>query len=126
MKLIQRVAWYSGGFIIGIILLMFFLSGKKTSCDYSPNARTLKNIRSKEMKISPEVLQILTNYNLDSTAILELFLKGDVIFSESNTSLDSCKVYVIKGESKGIDLKITTENCNKVAKVKELIVDPQD
>ena len=57
MKLIQRVAWYSGGFIIGIIVLMFFLSGKKTSCDYSPNARTLKNIRSKVMKISPEVLQ---------------------------------------------------------------------
>ncbi|NNM09239.1 MAG: DUF4258 domain-containing protein [Flavobacteriaceae bacterium] len=126
MKLIQRVAWYSGGFIVGIIVLMFFLSGKKTSCDYGPNARTLKNIRSKEIKISEEVRQMLSDHDLDSTAILEVFLKGDVLFSESNTSMDSCKVYVVKGLSKGKELKVFVSNCNKDAKVSEVIITGQD
>ncbi len=126
MKLIQRVAWYSGGFVIGIIVLMFFLGGKKTSCDYSPNARTLKNLRSKKLVIPTHVQENLSNYSLDSTAIKEILKKGDVIFGESNTSLDSCKIYVIKGKWNGRELKVSMENCSEKAKVQEFIILPNN
>ena len=54
MKLIHRIGYYLGGFTIGIVILIFFLSGKKTSCDYGPNARVLKNIRSKHKTYTAE------------------------------------------------------------------------
>lgn len=123
MKLIKRVAWYSGGFVIGIIILMFFLGGKKTSCDYGPNARTLKNIRSKKLTISPQAQQLLSQHSLDSTAIQSVLQHGDVLFGESDTSKDSCKVYVIRGEVNAQHIKFSVENCEKKAKISSLKID---
>jgi len=122
MKLIQRIAWYSGGFILGIIALMFFLGGKKASCDYGPEARTLKNIRSKKQIITPETLVNLSKNGFDSSVISELLIHGDVLFSESNTKLDSCKIYVIEGEASERLLKIYIENCEKTATVKGVVI----
>ena len=47
MKFIHRLGYYLGGFSIGLIFLAFFLSGKRASCDYGPDARVLKNIGQK-------------------------------------------------------------------------------
>jgi len=44
---------------------------------------------------------------------------GDVLFSESNTKLDSCRIYVIEGEILEKNLKITVENCEKLVTVIE-------
>ncbi len=111
MKFVKRLGFYSGGFIIGLLLLFFFLGGKKTSCDYGPNARTLKNIRIKERAFSEETLQYLSQQQLDTSAISILLQNGNVIFSESNTDLDSCKVYVIEGSVSEKNLKVSIENC---------------
>ena len=46
-----------------------------------------------------------------------MLVNGDVLFSESNTSLDSCKIYVIKGEVSEKTLKISVENCDETAKI---------
>jgi hypothetical protein len=117
MKLVTRIAYYLGGFGVGIIILMFFLGGKRASCDYTPNARTLKNIRNKERVFSEGVLYTLSQNNLDTSAISSILKNGNVLFSESNTKLDSCKQYVIEGEVKKHYLKITTENCETKANV---------
>lgn len=119
MKFIHRLGYYSGGLIIGLMMMFFILSGKNASCDYSANARTLKNIRSKDLVISDISLIVLSEYRLDTSVISTLLLKGEVIFSESNTKLDSCKVYVIKGTVSEMNLKIKVENCNKKATVLE-------
>jgi len=119
MKLIKRVAYYSGGFIIGLILLFFFLGGKNASCDYSPNARTLKNIRIKDRIISEKALQTLSQHQMDTATITNLMSNGKVVFSESDTSLDSCKIYVIRGRKENRKLKIKVENCEKIATVLE-------
>lgn len=126
MKLIYRIAYYLGGFTIGLIILFFFLGGKKASCDYSPNARTLKNIRIKERHFSKNTLQELTNNQLDTSAISTLLREGDVLFSESNTQLDSCKLYVIKGEVSKKNLKIVVENCEAKATVQEIEVQEKE
>ena len=99
MKLAYRLAYFSGGFLIGIALLFFILSGKKTSCAYGPESRTLKNIRLKDRAFSESTLQILRENKMDTSAVSTLLEDGDE-FSEKN-------------------LKITVENCEKLATVIE-------
>ena len=119
MKLAYRLVYFSGGFLLGIALLFIILSGKKTSCAYGPTARTLKNISKKERVFSEETLRVLQQNQLDTSAITSLLINGDVIFSESITSLDSCNQYVIKGKVSEKKLKIRVENCDKTATVTE-------
>lgn len=120
MKLIHRIAYYLGGFGIGLIILFFFLSGKKTSCDYSPTARTLKDIRNKERVFSEATIQFLKQEKLDTMVISEMLVNGDVLFSESNTDLDSCKIYKIEAEVLEKSLKMTVENCKNKATVQKM------
>ena len=122
MKFVHRLGFYAGGFVIGLMLLFFFLNGKRTSCDYGPEARTLKNIKLKQLVFSNEALQEFSNYKVD-TAAISIFLKqGDVLFSESDTSLDSCKQYVIRGLIETKKYKIRVENCEMKATVLEFLV----
>jgi len=78
MKLAQRLFYYLGGFAIGFILLLFFLGGKKTSCDYSPTARVLKNIRIKKRKFSDQVKHDMHSYAIDTADISKILIHGDV------------------------------------------------
>ena len=117
MKLAYRLAYFSGGFLIGIALLFFILSGKKTSCAYGPEARTLKNIRLKERAFSEKTLAILKENQMDTSVISALLEDGDVLFSESNTKLDSCKQYVIEKEVYEKTLKVRIKNCDSLATV---------
>ena len=117
MKLAYRLVYFSGGFIIGIGLLLFILSGKKTSCAYGPESRTLKNIRLKERAFSEQTLAFLHDNQMDTSVVSTLLKDGDVLFSESQTKLDSCKIYVIEGEIRKNNLKITIENCEELATV---------
>ncbi|SRX55835.1 DUF4258 domain-containing protein [Aequorivita sp. CIP111184] len=117
MKLAYRLVYFSGGFIIGIALLFFILSGKKTSCAYGPESRTLKNIKLKQRAFSEESLNVLRENQMDTAAVSALLEDGDVLFSESNTKLDSCNIYVIEGIISEKKLKITVENCEKTATI---------
>src|SRR5690554_2091969 len=117
MNLRYRILYYSGGFALGMIFLFFFLSGKRASCAYGPEARTLKNIRLKERTFSENTLQVLNTNNMDTSAISKLLVDGSVLFSESNTKLDSCNQYVIKGKIAEKSLKIKVENCEELATV---------
>lgn len=110
MKFIHRLGYYLGGFSIGLILLMFFLSGKKTSCDYGPEARVLKNINSKELNYTDGFIK-------DSSAINHTLKYGDVNFSKSNTSKKQCNVYFIEGNYNDKIIELTVENCDSIAKI---------
>lgn len=117
MKLAYRLVYFSGGFLIGIALLFFILSGKKTSCAYGPESRTLKNIKLKERAFSETALSVLRENQLDTAAVSNLLEDGDVLFAESNTELDSCKIYVIEGVVSEKNLKITVQNCEEKATI---------
>lgn len=129
MSLLKRFAFYFGGFGIGLVLLYFFIGGSGASCeyDYGPGARTKKNIRLKKRAFSESTLVFLNDNQMDTSAISYLLKKGSVLFSESNTELDSCKVYVIEGNSASKEnsdsikkLKIKVENCDSIATIKEV------
>tara|TARA_B100000902_G_scaffold388976_1_gene435415 strand:- start:246 stop:638 length:393 start_codon:yes stop_codon:yes gene_type:complete len=126
MSILKRFVFYFGGFVIGIVLLFFFIGGSGASCefDYSPNARVLKNIRNKDRTLSLKSIATIKKNRLD-TSFISLALKdGNVLFSKSNTSLDSCKIYQIEFptviESKIKLVYLTIENCNKIAFVQEI------
>lgn len=119
MKLAYRLVYFSGGFLIGIALLFFILSGKKTSCAYGPESRTLKNIKLKPRAFSEETLNVLRKNKMDTAVVTTLLDNGDVLFSESSTKLDSCKIYVIEGMISEKNLKIKIENCENKATVIE-------
>ena len=122
MHIAKRFGFYGFGFIIGLLLLFFFLNGKKAGCDYGPDARTLKNIKIKQRVFSTQSLQDLKNNNLDTATVSSLLKLGDVNFGESNTKLDSCKVYVIEGSVKKIKLKMSVQNCEKTATITSIAV----
>ncbi|WP_400078901.1 hypothetical protein [Winogradskyella sp. R77965] len=115
MKFIHRLGYYLGGFAIGLIILMFFLNGKDASCDYGPNARTVKNISSKPILYSDKASIFIANYDLDSLTIKNLVEFGSVNFSESKTKLDSCKVYQIENSYKERDIELKIKNCDSIA-----------
>lgn len=96
MKLIQRIGYYLGGFSIGLILLAFFLRGKNTSCDYGPNARTIKNISIKKRLLSDETKAIMNTHDIDTTTITNLILTGDVTFKKVIQSLKIAKLMLLK------------------------------
>ena len=110
---IRRLGYYLGGFSVGLILLTFILSGKKTSCNYGPNARVIDKLTKKKIILSPTIRKNFPQLN-DSIIKVDL-THGNVDFSKSDTQRDSCRLYHIDTKNKLIALQI--ENCKKAVLV---------
>ena len=82
MKLIHRIGYFSVGLFMGIVILIFFLSGKKTSCNYFPNARVLMNLRSKGHEFSEESLKFFNNNQLDTSIVADSSSRTAILTSE--------------------------------------------
>ena len=119
MKLIQRFAYYLGGFSIGLILLAFFLNGKKVSCDYGPEARVLKNINSKTLVYDEIVLEAFDDRQLDTTGTRQVILYGDLIIT-SDSRIKPCGLYKIEGLVSEQLVSFTIENCDSIATIKKV------
>lgn len=122
MKFIHRLGYYLGGFSIGLIILAFFLSGKKTSCDYSPEARVLKNLRIKERTYSEEALDQLRQHQIDTAQISTILNTGDVDFGRSDRDRKPCKTYMVTGTASEKQLELLMENCDSLVTVQEILV----
>ncbi|MFH6769274.1 hypothetical protein V8G56_11040 [Gaetbulibacter aquiaggeris] len=123
MTLLQRIGYYLGGFSIGLIILAFFLNGKKVSCDYGPEARVLKNINTKKIIFSEAILNDLSTNKIDSTTISYLLKKGDVNFSKSTPREKPCGIYAIEGEYKDKEMLMTVQNCDSIATILNVSLD---
>ena len=120
MKLIQRIGYYLGGFSIGLVILAFFLNGKKTSCSYGPDARVLKNINSKQIVFSASISNYISDNVIDSTEIRRVLKKGDINFSDSNPRKAPCGIYMVEGEFNEKEIILTVENCDSIATITDL------
>ena len=123
MTLIQRIGYYLGGFSIGLVILAFFLNGKKASCSYGPKARVLKNINTKKVIFSDFVDSQIKNKVIDSTQIRTILKKGDINFSESNTRQKPCGIYIVEGDYNADNLILTVENCDSIATITHLKIE---
>ncbi len=120
MKLINRIGYYLGGFSIGLVILAFFLNGKKASCSYGPESRVLKNINTKDIVFSEEANTFISNQSIDTTQVNYILYKGNVVFSKSNTRKEPCGEYYIEGELNKKDAALIVENCETTATLKEI------
>jgi len=120
MKLIHRIGYYLGGFSIGLVVLAFFLSGKKTTCDYGPDARTTKNILIKKKTYTDAAMISMTNHSLDTLMVNNFIRTGDVNFSESDTKTEGCKTYLIENTYEDKDLELRIKNCDSTATILSL------
>lgn len=121
MRLLHRFGYYLGGFAIGLIILAFFFSGKKTSCAYFPQARVLKNLRSKPYTLSTEALETLNNMDLDTVTINRILHTGNVDFDKSETRKEPCGHYFIEGKTENNrDLILELDNCEKEIVIKDV------
>lgn len=123
MKLVQRFAYYFGGFSVGLILLAFFLNGKKASCSYGLDARVLKNINSKTILFSDEAKSIIKEKGIDTIAINYVLFKGDINFSNSDSRKEPCGIYSIEGEYNNKEIILLVENCDSIATLKDLKIE---
>lgn len=118
MKLIHRLGYYGLGLFFGIVILIFFLGGKKASCDYSPNARVLKNIKTKKRIFSESSISFFRKNNLDTSLVSVLLENADVDFNKSDTHAEPCNIYFISGEAKSKVIELEIENCDSLATIK--------
>ena len=114
MSFLKRLGYYLGGFSAGLIFLAFFFNGKRTQCNYGPEARVLNNLSKKEWRYAQD---INPNILLDSISINALINYADLDFGSSKTSIDSCKVYQIETELESKKYALRLENCARIATI---------
>ena len=122
MKFVHRLAYYGLGLFFGIVILIFFLGGKKTSCDYSPNARVLKNIKIKERNFTENSLKFFQENRIDTSVVSQILKDGDVDFNKSNTDAEPCNIYYVSGHTKEEMVELEIENCDSIATIKKAYI----
>lgn len=119
----RRFSLYGFGFFIGILLVFFFLGGKKASCNWFPNERMLKIIRSKQISYSSEATQIINTKTIDSADIAQILIKGDIDFSKSNVKNNPCRSYLINGNDKQKNISINIQVCDSTATIQKIFIE---
>lgn len=119
-----RFTLYGFGFVLGLILVFFFLGGKKSSCNWMPNDRILNIIAQKEISIDEHVKQMMASSAIDSLDLMMILQNGDIDFSKSQVKNEPCRNYWIQGDQKQKDMVITVELCDSLAVVKTLRLIP--
>jgi len=113
----KRFALYGFGFAIGLVLVFFFLGGKKASCNWLPNDRMLKIIRSKQINYSAEVQNKLKTTEIDSLDINLILDHGDIDFSKSQVKNNPCRKYLINGTQEQKEISLTVKICDSIATI---------
>ena len=121
MEILRRFGYYFIGLAIGIVIVAFIFREKGAEFCYAPNCRVLKDIRNKTIVYENEAQKNLEEYTIDTTGIkTSVFTDGDVIFSKSNTHLDSCKTYTVEGLLKTGKVEVFVKNCDSIARISSI------
>lgn len=112
----HRFSLYGIGFFFGILIVFFFLGGKRASCDWLPNDRVLRMIEKKELQYGPEVQKLMADSKEDSLAVVNALQKGEVDFSKSLVRNEPCRKYWIQSKIKP-KLWVGVEVCDSIATV---------
>lgn len=113
----KRFALYGFGFAIGLVLVFFFLGGKKASCNWLPNDRMLKIIRQKQINYSAGTQQMINNTEIDSLDINLILDHGDIDFSKSQVKNNPCRKYLINGTQEQKNISLTVKICDSIATI---------
>ncbi|AZQ44422.1 DUF4258 domain-containing protein [Nonlabens ponticola] len=126
MNFVKRLGYYMGGFAIGLVFLVFFLTGKRAQCNWFPEDRVMADFKRKSITLSPEVRELLKNQELDTLTIQMILLYGDVDFSKSNTDTVPCSFYYVNGRKEMEKTALRVRNCDKILRVEEVIYEKEN
>jgi hypothetical protein len=118
----QRLPYFAGGLILGIIIVAFVFDKKNTTFDYGPNSRILKNIRIKERVYSVEALTILNTTEIDTAQISQILKNGNVDIW-NKVKLNPCIQYNIQGAEDLKNITISVKNCESIAYIEDIIIE---
>ena len=110
MSFLYRLGYFLSGFSAGLIILFFLFNGKRTQCNYGPEARVINNLSEKNWETKTA---LLPGMSLDSTSVQLLLKHAAVNFSQSDTKRDSCKRYSLAGYYREKEISWEVENCKK-------------
>ena len=118
----QRLPYFLVGLIIGIIVVIFVWGKKNTSFDYGPNARVLKNIRTKERVFSEDSKQMIANGQIDTAQISQILRNGKADMW-NKLKIDDCIQYDIQGKSTLKNIVLSVKNCESTAYIVAISID---
>ena len=119
----QRLPYFLGGLIIGIIIVVFIFDKKNTTFDYGPNARVLKNLKTKERIYSKNAMSTLYQYQLDTSTVSKILTNGNVDLG-NKIKLDSCLYqYSIKGTKTLKNIEVIVKNCDSTVIIDKITVE---
>lgn len=121
MSFLYRLGYYLGGFSAGLVILFFLFNGKRTQCNYGPEARVLNNLSEKQWEAKTT---LLPNMTLDSITVQTLLQSADVDFAASDTKRDSCKRYALSTYFDNKNIALEVENCAKTVYIKTISLKP--
>jgi len=117
MNLKKRLFFFGIGVSIGIVIVIFFLREKGTSFDYLPNARVLKDIRTKTLKQDTNVASFFKSNQIDSIQVYTLLENGNVDFGKSTIdNKNDCNTYIVNSEKK-TKLQLQIKSCDTIATI---------
>lgn len=116
----KRLAFYGFGFTLGMILLLFFLNGKRASCNFFPNERVLELLRNKHRTYSEDVLQIMLDNSIDSVQVDSILVFGDVDFSKSKVHQEPCRYYWVDGTIHQGATSLYIKNCDTIITIENI------
>lgn len=93
MDFVKRLVYYLGGVGMGSIVVVFFLSGKKTSCNYLPNDRVVNHLVKQPIEFTKNVQESLRKNHVDTLGFYKMLSNASVDFSKSNPQAKDCKLY---------------------------------
>jgi len=121
MSFLYRLGYYLGGFSAGLVILFFLFNGKRTQCNYGPEARVLNNLSEKHWQAKTTLLPSMI---LDSITVQTLLKNAAVDFGASDTKRDSCKRYALSTNYNNKNIALEVENCAKTIYVKTINLKP--
>lgn len=121
MSFLYRLGYFLGGFSAGLVVLFFLFNGKRTQCNYGPEARVINNLSEKNWETKTA---LLSGMSLDSTSVQLLLKHASVNFSESDTKRDSCKRYSLAGYYREKEISWEVENCKKTVYIIDIVLKP--
>lgn len=121
MSFLYRLGYFLGGFSAGLVILFFLFNGKRTQCNYGPQARVINNLSEKNWEAKTT---LLAGMSLDSTTVQSLLKQATVDFSESDTKRDSCKRYALAGYYRKKEINWEVENCAKTVYIIDITLKP--
>ena len=116
----KRFTLYGIGFAMGIVMVLFFLGGKRAACNWLPNDRILNIIQKKQILYGEKIDEQLEETQADSLDIRTILKNGDIDFSKSRVKNEPCRLYWIQGQGKQSSLLISVELCDSIATVNSL------